>query len=295
MPRTLSTGKLALSFVLPAMRRKHRYPLTMLAIVVRYCCTTSDRAPSMLALTEAIPWPAICSHIVRTQCFQVSRYAYPPAPPGPSPFAFSSMVGSRKQFAFAAGSSLRTVPGAAAHDFKPLGILGHAAGYAALPSLRPDDRSLFLLRSLLHICCAAQILLWSVHSSRPPDWPVLCCRFRCPACSQTFCDECRAVPYHTHLTCEENRAPQCLYCRRRMMDTSGSSQARSGTTRVKMLFCAVPASVAQKRFCRTCSLCPNSSAQPEQCLGAAPGETSFADWQLASCEIIGSSPTATWQ
>eukprot|EP00891_Asterochloris_glomerata_P008572 jgi/Astpho2/8572/fgenesh1_pg.00126_%23_3_t len=50
--------------------------------------------------------------------------------------------------------------------------------------------------------------------------------FRCPACSQTFCDQCRAIPYHTDLTCEQNRAPQCLYCRQRMMDTSDGGQAR---------------------------------------------------------------------
>ncbi len=96
-------------------------------------------------------------------------------------------------------------------------------------------------------------------------------RFRCPACSQTFCDQCRAIPYHTDLTCEQNRAPQCLYCRQRMMDTSDSGQARSGTTRLEMLFHSMPVSAAG-----TLLLPPqhasNSSAQPEQqSLSAAPG------------------------
>ena len=38
------------------------------------------------------------------------------------------------------------------------------------------------------------------------------CRFRCAACKQDFCGQCFSTPYHADLTCEEHKAPKCLYC-----------------------------------------------------------------------------------
>ncbi|KAK9824279.1 hypothetical protein WJX72_009118 [[Myrmecia] bisecta] len=43
-------------------------------------------------------------------------------------------------------------------------------------------------------------------------------RYRCAACHLDFCDECRASPYHDGYTCEEHRAPKCLYCAEPIMD-----------------------------------------------------------------------------
>ena len=43
-----------------------------------------------------------------------------------------------------------------------------------------------------------------------------CCRFRCRKCSETFCSECKAVPYHFGKTCEEikrkNETVICRFC-----------------------------------------------------------------------------------
>ena len=37
-------------------------------------------------------------------------------------------------------------------------------------------------------------------------------RYRCAACKQDFCGQCFSTPYHADLTCEEHKAPKCLYC-----------------------------------------------------------------------------------
>ncbi len=45
-----------------------------------------------------------------------------------------------------------------------------------------------------------------------PDSRSWTCRFRCAACKQDFCGQCFATPYHAELTCEQHKAPKCLYC-----------------------------------------------------------------------------------
>lgn len=47
---------------------------------------------------------------------------------------------------------------------------------------------------------------------------VLLRRYRCAACRQDFCGECRVTPYHSGLTCQQQRAPKCLYCQTPLLD-----------------------------------------------------------------------------
>ena len=43
-------------------------------------------------------------------------------------------------------------------------------------------------------------------------------RYRCAACKQDFCGQCFATPYHAELTCEEHKAPKCLYCQAPLLE-----------------------------------------------------------------------------
>jgi len=43
-------------------------------------------------------------------------------------------------------------------------------------------------------------------------------RYRCAACKQDFCGQCFSTPYHAELTCEEHKAPKCLYCQAPLLE-----------------------------------------------------------------------------
>ncbi|KAL3146116.1 hypothetical protein ABBQ38_015464 [Trebouxia sp. C0009 RCD-2024] len=65
-------------------------------------------------------------------------------------------------------------------------------------------------------------------------------RYRCAACRQDFCGECRVTPYHSGLTCQQQRAPKCLYCQTPLLDdphfdieTASSGQLRQAIKALK--------------------------------------------------------------
>ncbi|KAL3155665.1 hypothetical protein ABBQ32_012694 [Trebouxia sp. C0010 RCD-2024] len=65
-------------------------------------------------------------------------------------------------------------------------------------------------------------------------------RYRCAACRQDFCGECCVTPYHSGLTCHQQRAPKCLYCRTPLLDdphfiieTASSGQLRQAIKALK--------------------------------------------------------------
>lgn len=43
-------------------------------------------------------------------------------------------------------------------------------------------------------------------------------RYRCAACKQDFCGQCCTTPYHAGLTCHQQAAPKCLYCKNPLLD-----------------------------------------------------------------------------
>lgn len=49
-------------------------------------------------------------------------------------------------------------------------------------------------------------------------------RFRCGACKGTFCDVCKAMPYHTGYTCDESAAPDCIYCGDKVLHARGGEE-----------------------------------------------------------------------
>ncbi|DBA68762.1 TPA: hypothetical protein ACH3X2_013379 [Trebouxia sp. C0005] len=56
-------------------------------------------------------------------------------------------------------------------------------------------------------------------------------RYRCAACKQDFCGQCLATPYHADLTCEEHKAPKCLYCQAPLLEEDSCMDTDSASLR----------------------------------------------------------------
>ncbi|KAK9841113.1 hypothetical protein WJX74_000206 [Apatococcus lobatus] len=62
-------------------------------------------------------------------------------------------------------------------------------------------------------------------------------RFRCPACSNDFCDACWAVPYHQGWTCEQHRMPSCLFCPARVPPADPVAAGSKSAKQLRIAIC----------------------------------------------------------
>ncbi|KAL0046570.1 hypothetical protein WJX82_004073 [Trebouxia sp. C0006] len=72
-------------------------------------------------------------------------------------------------------------------------------------------------------------------------------RYRCAACKQDFCGQCFATPYHAELTCEEHKAPKCLYCQAPLLEEDSYMDTDSASSRE--LTAGIKAQGVDSRWC----------------------------------------------